>query len=758
MLLTKYRYPVIAVAWLATFLLVPPALSLLAPSMEVTLVRRPGQVYAEVAGARLDLPSEHQGSTVMPAVSQDGYLLESVDGAETSLYWQPGQGGVFGWLGAVGEWLQGLRPAARWEHLGTEYAPNIQRYTYRYRLVGGRVPASLTIPEGSGPGGGYAFVVRAERRNFSWWRVEGGERVAQVAAGIYRPPGGASAADTASEALLVATAASALGFMGWAVGVVSRWRKGEASAGESTPGGMGRTWVGAALSHRYAMPLALFVAGTVAGAAACVGVLDGIPHVQDDVAYIFQGRIFALGRSWVPTPPAPEFFANGFIEMYEGRWFAKYPPGYPLLLVPGLWAGLPWLINPLSMGVSLALVYASGRRMFGRHVALWAGLLGLLSPWVIFMSGSFMSHPATMMWAALFMYAIVRMRDGGGGRRGRSVIGWPLLAGAAIGMAFITRQWTALGIGLGVALWAVDDVIFAPRAERRRRLLRYLLVPAGFVPPLLFILYENRQLTGDWLRFAQDLVGTYDRPGFGPGHGDAEGHTPALGVYNALVYLRTLGTMFNGWPAPLALAPLVLGLFAWVGEGSSRRARWDALLWMGALGLVGAYFLWWSSTTIFGARYWYEAMPFLLLAAGRGLDLLGRLAGGALARGGAGRARWLVPGALVAVLTLYNVTQSIPYAVSQYRDYNGISATALRNAEGAKLTNALVFVQLDPAKPNRDYGKVFFANDPLLRGERVYARDLGPEKNREVLAFFPGRAAYWLPLDGQPVAGVGPSE
>ena len=43
---------------------------------------------------------------------------------------------------------------------------------------------------------------------------------------------------------------------------------------------------------------------------------------------------------------------------------------------------------------------------------VWAGLFGLLSPWIIFMSGSYMSHPTTMMWVAVFLYALVMTRAG----------------------------------------------------------------------------------------------------------------------------------------------------------------------------------------------------------------------------------------------------------------------------------------------------------------------------------------------------------
>ena len=118
--------------------------------------------------------------------------------------------------------------------------------------------------------------------------------------------------------------------------------------------------------------------------------------------------------------------------------------------------------------------------------------------------------------------------------------------------------------------------------------------------------------------------------------------------------------------------------------------------------------------------------------------------------------RWLVPLGLLIVLGLYSVSQTLPFQVAQYRDYNGISASALREAERANLKNALVFVALDPAKPNRDYGKVFFANDPLLQGDRVYARDMGPTRNKALAGQFPDRTPYYLPLSGPPQPGVGP--
>jgi 4-amino-4-deoxy-L-arabinose transferase-like glycosyltransferase len=736
----------------AVFLLAPLLAWWLPGETYVRVMLSPGAAFAEVNGTRLDIPADQLDPSLLSSVSASSALLK-VEPLEKSTNWQPAQQNPFVPLGLLGEAIQSVRPTPQWTLAGSG-GPD----SALYRLKAGWAPAELLfVPSGSTSG--YAFLIEPQRHSLAWWRTEGSDLTEELVSASYRPRGLTSTDDFLSEVSLIVWVASALALLALAVDAALRrlsTPKKQAARSGIPPGHLWtlREDLIAWLSLPFQPAIALFLAGTILTALVCLFVLDGIPHVQDDVAYIFQARIFALFRSWVPVPPGPEFFQNGFILMYQGRWFTKYPPGYPLLLAPTLWVGFPWLVNTLSAGVSLALVYACGLRMYGRRVAAWAGLLGLVSPWILIMSGSYMSHPTTMMWAILFVYCLVRMHDKPLALW-REWIGWPLLAGFAIGMAFITREWTAFGIGVGAGLWGLTDIL-SSRPAVRQAVSRYALVLAGFVPPLLFLLYENRQLTGDWLRFAQDLVGSYDTPGFGPGHGSPEGHTPALGVYNALVYLRALTGVFDGWPGPLALAPIALGLVAWVADGTRRYLKWDTLVWLCAVGLLGAYFLWWSATTIYGPRYWYEAMPFLLLVAGRGLDLLGRLASWSLQGRRASLARWLAPGVLFALLTVYNLTQALPYRLSQYVNYNDISVAALQSVEKEHLRNALVFVQLEPSRSNRDFGKVFFADDPLLRGRVVYARDLGTTRNKGLLGFFPGRTPYWLPLNGPPQPGFGP--
>ncbi|MEO8286314.1 MAG: hypothetical protein ABI670_07730 [Chloroflexota bacterium] len=751
------RFPRLFLLVLIAILVIAPfAARFLSGTTEVVVSTAGGQVHAEVHGTSLDLPDGALDQTELLRLKLPTLAQLSVDPASSSLYWQPDTpgSGVLDPVETVGDWMQGVRPPSEWTSASLSDVT-----TATYRLKGGRALALL--PLDTGDGSGVVLLVRPERAAFSWWTLENGQPGHQLNSVSYRPSGAVSLSDLAAEVALIAWAAALLGVLAWLASLLlSRLNARPASASAQTEVSQSRSprfldW----LSRPSNPPIAFFLAGTILASFVGLVVLDGIPHVQDDVAYLFQGKIFAEWRSWVPAPPAPEFFQSGFIQIFEGRWFAKYPPGYPLLLVPSLWAGMPWLTNALSAGVALALIYMSGLRMFGAHVAAWAALLGLISPWVLFMSASYMSHPTTMMWVALFLFALVSLRLSFNTDKRVSLLSvhsrWGLLAGFAIGMAFVTREWTALGIGAGAALWALGDITSA-RRDMFRRLVPYSLVVVGFIPPLLFLLFQNHELTGNWLRLAQDLVGSYDQPGFGPGHGSEIGHTPAMGLYNGLVYLRTLATVFDGWPAPFALAPLFLGVLAPFAARSRKQFAWDLLLWLPLAGLLLAYFAWWSSTTIYGPRYWYEGMPFMLLMAGRGFDLLGVIAARALPAARAAGVRWAVPGVLFGILSVYTLTQSLPDQANTYTDYNDISVQPLEYVQDAHLTDALVFVALDPSRRNRDYGKAFFANDPMLRSPVVYARDMGAEANRYLAGLFPTRKPYWLPLDGPPQPGVGP--
>ena len=457
--------------------------------------------------------------------------------------------------------------------------------------------------------------------------------------------------------------------------------------------------------------------------------LDRIPHVQDSVAYLFQAKILAGGAFNVRPPPAAvqSFFSEQFVPMFHGKWFAQYPPGHSVMLMLGVLAGAPWLVGPLLASLSLGCIFLLGRRLYGAGVGLLAALLGLASPLWLFLGSEFMSHSTGLFFAATFLICFARA-DG----EDASPV-WPLLAGFLAAMLFITRELTAVGV---VGPFVLYVILFRRQMWRRR------LLPAlgGAAVPLGFMLFYN------WIQMGSPFTSTYlawDRSfGIGFGHSPANNgdFTPADGVWNAYQNLSMLLPQLYGWPYGVALAlafsPFILGA----------ARRWDYLLLASFAGLVIAHAFYWAPGLMYGPRYYYEALPSLLLLTSRGAFELARLPCRIWPTFRLTRDREigvLFPAALLLSLVIFSLRFYLPAQLSLYHNYNYSSGAELRAVEKARIHHAIVFVVTDSFVGWASYGNVFFANDPSLQGDVIYARDEGPN-NFRLYRYFPGRAHYRL--------------
>ncbi|HZK66262.1 MAG TPA: glycosyltransferase family 39 protein, partial [Chloroflexota bacterium] len=302
----------------------------------------------------------------------------------------------------------------------------------------------------------------------------------------------------------------------------------------------------------------------------------------------------------------PDAFDAPFIVTHEGRWFGKYPPGFPALLSLGVLADLPWLMNPLLSALAVTLVYRAGRRLYGQATAAVAALLAATSPFLALQAGSMLSHVAGLVWAMLLLLGFESAR-----RRDSALAA--LGAGAALGGLFLTRPLTAVAIGTPYLAWSL---MAAARGRGRWRLPASMA--AGAVPFVLAFLTYNNATTGHPLRTGYELWWPYDWIGFGAGMGNMGGHTPAMGMLNSYQNIWDLAfyLFLFGWPWGLSLVPAGLALswalFEWAaawwkarglwGAGRLRRvappnepARWDLLNGAVVACLVAGYAAYWTT-------------------------------------------------------------------------------------------------------------------------------------------------------------------
>ncbi len=326
------------------------------------------------------------------------------------------------------------------------------------------------------------------------------------------------------------------------------------------------------------------------------------PHLIDEVAQLFQGRVFAAGRIAAPVPQPPEFFLVAQTVVTEAGWTSQYPPGQALLLSGGLLLGAEWLVNPILGGLSTILVYAIAGGFYGRRTALAAAIFWAISSWVLFMSATYMNHVGAVFFA-LAAWAMVWAP--------RVPNKWHIVgAGLLLGATAATRPLDGVAAAIPVAAWIV--------LRRRWAIVPWFVVGGG--PVMLLWGYFNWRLYGSPMTLGYTaLHGAELGLGF---HTDPWGrpYTLLTAVSNLAVAIRRLHVYFFEWPVP-SLLPLAV----WAVLG--RQWSWRDLVI--AVGIVAGpimYFFYWHSGFYPGPRFHYIAAPFIVIGMARGWNAMWRWA------------------------------------------------------------------------------------------------------------------------------------
>jgi hypothetical protein len=471
-------------------------------------------------------------------------------------------------------------------------------------------------------------------------------------------------------------------------------------------------------------------------------VFERMAHIEDEMAYVWQAQAISHGYLTLPSPPFPKSFLVPFVVDYNGQRFGKYPIGWPVILALGERLGIPYLINPILAGLGVWLTYLLGKRLFGETVALLAAGLTATSPFFLLNSGSLLNHPLGLVLTILFTLSwLDAFHNSEFSPR------WlpALAAGATLGLLALTRPLTAVCVALP---FTIPGLILLVRGDRntRRNLILFGVTALG-ISLLLFV--WQYAVTGSPTLNPYTLWWSYDKVGFGPGHGHLPGgHTLDQAWINTRFNIAVGKADLFGWAA-YSWIFLPFGLIAIL-----RDRNWRSLLPMGIfISLFFIYMAYWIGAWLFGPRYYYEGLISLTLLTAAGIALLASWPtrpGQPFPRyNGWRKAQPLAMTGLLALLVAVNLWFYIPARMQVMHGLYGVSRShqapfLAPNAQ--QFAPALIVVHT--SKQWIEYGTLIGLENPFLDTPFIFVISRGLDVDEAVALRFPDRTVYhYYPYD-----------
>lgn len=412
-------------------------------------------------------------------------------------------------------------------------------------------------------------------------------------------------------------------------------------------------------------------------------VLDEYPVSGDEYAYIFQSRIFNLGKLWVEPWPLEKYFERFYIFNLGEKVVTQYPPGWSAVLAATSVTGVPIsLVVPILGASTIPILYLLGLRRHGAATGLVAVCFFAGSAFFVMNSATFFNHPATTLCGVLFALAVSEYLDD---PRVVPAIG----AGVTLSAIAAIRHYDAVLF----AFPAIAALVWRWSAPHWR------LVPLavlGALPAIGGLLAYYWMVTGSPLQTPMTLVHPWDRL-LGPNF-SAEASTEMLFGRGVELAEWTSAAFF-------AVYLWALGRRAW-------RKELNFFELYGPIFPLG-YWLYWSDGGVrWGPRYIYCAFPFIALSTAAAIrDALVRQGTGWLSRFAA---RAGILSIIISILQIPFLVSNAGKIVDEFEDVN-------RQVAAAKLHKALVFVSSGTGEIWHQSVGNLVRNGLTLDGEVIYA-------------------------------------
>lgn len=458
------------------------------------------------------------------------------------------------------------------------------------------------------------------------------------------------------------------------------------------------------------------------------------PQFHDEFSYLLAGETFASGRLTNPPHPMWVHFET-FHELFQPTYMSKYPPGQGLFLALGLRLfGHPWYGVVVSFGFFCACLCWM---LQGWLPPVWALLGTLLSlcqitvygPWM----NSYWGGAVAAAGGCLMLGALPRLA-------GRPTARHTVIAGLGLMILAISRPYE----GLVLSIAAAAALVWWRR--RRNRPFRDMLLPRVAFPFLLicalgvaFNLYYNYRITGNALTMpylAYDRAYTIAPPFIIL----PEKQTPAYlnevierfwKDFDLARYHERRANALRNFATLLGIFPFYCSNLLLVTLGSAVIFSRSIKVWIATV-LATTLSLGLTIETFMFARYLAPGASLIPLIAVQGLRVL--------------RTRAKEFGIALVLLFLISASANIVSEAGQSL-LPSRSAKPRAVAAGIALRAGGKHLILVRYAPTHDLHSEYVFNSASIDSSSiVWARDMGAEKNKEIIGYYPDRKVWlWQP-------------
>ena len=490
---------------------------------------------------------------------------------------------------------------------------------------------------------------------------------------------------------------------------------------------------------------------------------------NDEGVYLQQAAMLLEGQLRLhPASPAleravrPWFFVDSGAGLYP-----RYSPVPAAVFALGRLAGDSRLALAAVAAANVGLVYALSAEAFDRRTGLVAAGLLAAAPMFLLTSAVFLPYAPTTTLNLVFALAYVRSVR-------RTSFGDAVLAGAAAGLAFFARPYTAVLFGLPFVAHATWLLLRGRSMGPSVARLPAVIAGVGLAGVGLALGYNAAMTGSPWL-FPYEAFAPRDGLGFGRREllGYAVDYTPSLALRaNATVLWRFATGWFTAGALGTAAAVLGVGFAA---DGIRRRGfdrtqpLGDRRLRAALLGIVATVCLgniaFWGNLNVladptdptdgfvglFGPFYHFDLLLPAAAFGAHGIVRSAELIGTALDRLEPARAARVAGAGLLLAGVVAGAgaeAAALGPPIDRHAAYTERLETAYEPIRSTELGESVVF--LPPTYgPWLNHPFQWLRNAPGFEGPVVYALDLDPANDLAVVEAYPDRSYYRYRYHGE---------